>query len=919
MTRGVALAAALAVLASETAARADVRIAPGPSGSYGAWLLAGPFRAKKPALETAPAGVDERAIHAALGEPLGAERDVGKRTRPPARWVPAWPASDEPRRIDVKALLEDAGGEELVAYAAGRLHLESAARVALLLGVDDGVRVLVDGAPVFTRDIPRGQRDDDDVIPLDLAAGDHELVLKLHQRAGAWSFRAKVVDRTLAPPAGSFLTLAGPVDATALAPRLAAVTLDRAFAPARGRYEPTLAVRFPDGTVLGEPLPVSVTAPGFSAKVGAGELVVALPPVTSAGAVETTVAGRAVAKTTITPRPRLEQAVVHLARALEKPPAAAPGSLDSARFLARRALRLLSRGDADLEAQAEEAAELDGLAERLEQGRDPYEGRTGMMRRAIVTQLDEGFSELGLYVPPSYKPGSSRRYPLVVGLHGLNSFPLSMMRALFGLDDDKKEPAWKDRHGPQPPAFEAFVITPYAHGNTMYREIGEDDVLLALDWARHVFPIDDARITVTGPSMGGIGAASLPLHFPHLFAAAEPLCGYHSYLIRPELVGRPLRPWERFLLEERSNVSWAENGEHLPLYIVHGTRDLPEANSGVLIERYEKLKYAVKHEHPDVGHNVWGPTYAELKGLNWLLGHRLDPKPAHVRFRTPGTRWGTSAWVAVNELAGEATWADVDARRSAKGITATTSGASELAFGRDPMTATKVTLDGVTLSFEENEPIVVHRQDGTWAKGPLAHERPVKRGHVTGPIRDVFHEPVTFVWASDPSEARATERVAKSFADRPGIPTSYPMMSDVEFLARGEPLANDRALFLVGRTNRVLAALGDFPIRVDADGVLVGTERIEGKDLGAAFVHPNPQRPDRYVVVVAGTDAVATIRALALPDLLPDFVVWDEGLMPARGQTTLAGARLRAGGLFRSDWSLPRSIVDPLASRTVLH
>ena len=70
-----------------------------------------------------------------------------------------------------------------------------------------------------------------------------------------------------------------------------------------------------------------------------------------------------------------------------------------------------------------------------------------------------------------------------------------------------------------------------------------------------------------------------------------------------------MRPWERVLAEERSNAEWAANGEHLPLWIVHGTQDLPEANSGVLIDRYEQLHYDVTHDHPNLGHNVWQPTY----------------------------------------------------------------------------------------------------------------------------------------------------------------------------------------------------------------------------------------------------------------------------------------------------------------------
>lgn len=943
----------------------DVRLAPSASGVLGAWLVAGPFKAARPALDAAPAGVDEKKLSPALGGVVGGERDLGNgKRKPPARWTivssgpPPTGAGQDPgtegsRTIDLKASLDEGGGSDLVAYAAGRVHVEKAGTYYLLLGVDDGVRVTVDGAVVLSRDDARPVRDDDDVIALDLAAGDHDVVLKLHQRDGAWAFRAKLVDASLAPPLGAYLTLPGTTadDARTLAARMSWLVVDRAF-DARAtppRYRPVLTVRYPEGAPRGVPIPVSAKLSGvpetsaFDVRAGGvavtasgvSDLVVALPaidPWTGTAVLELTVAGRIV-KSTIVARPQSEQALVRAERALARvrgdEPWLAPGSLDSFKHLARRLARFVARGDGDAEAQAEEARELDRLAANLERGVDPYAGRTGMMRRAVVTPFDGAPSELGLYVPPSYKPGDGRKYPLVVGLHGMNSFPMSMLRAIFGLDDEKKDPWWKDRHPPAPsevPPVDAFVITPYAHGNTMYREIGEDDVLYLIDWASKAFPIDPTRITITGPSMGGIGSAALPFHYPHVFAAAAPLCGYHSYLIRADIAARPKRPWERLLLEERSNVYWAENGEHLPLWIVHGTRDLPEANSGVLIERYEKLKYSIKHDHPDAGHNVWGITYGELKGMKWLLSQRLDPHPARVRFRTMRTRYATSAWVTVDELTREASWADVDARvKNKTSVTLTTSGVAALTLARDeklvePSAPVTVTADGVALAFDEGEALSLHKAaGGSWAKGPATREHLVKRGRVSGPIRDVFHEPLLFVYAND-EDARANERVARGFANRPGVYTSYPVLSDDEFLATKEPLANDRALFLVGRTNKVLAALASaatnagapFPIVVGPGAVTVGKERFTGRELGAAFIHPNPVRPDRYVVFVAGADLPGTLRALSLPDLLPDFVVWDAELAPARGQIVLGAASLRAGGFFKNDWSLPDVIHDPL-------
>src|SRR6185295_16717552 len=117
------------------------------------------------------------------------------------------------------------------------------------------------------------------------------------------------------------------------------------------------------------------------------------------------------------------------------------------------------------------------------------------------------------------------------------------------------------------------------------------------------------------------------------------LCGYHNQFLRPDIYSRPVRPWERYLGEERSNVFWAENGEHLPLWIVHGKQDLPEENSGVLIARYEQLKFSVKHEHPDAGHNVWQQTYEDLSGMKWLMRRAMSAHQSHVRFKTTRTRW----------------------------------------------------------------------------------------------------------------------------------------------------------------------------------------------------------------------------------------------------------------------------------------
>ncbi|HEX4449205.1 MAG TPA: alpha/beta hydrolase-fold protein, partial [Polyangiaceae bacterium] len=678
------------------------------------------------------------------------------------------------------------------------------------------------------------------------------------------SLRARLLDDQLQPPRGSWWTLPGTTadDARALAARMSSVSLDRGMVP--DGYQPVLTVRFPAGAPRETPLAVRArlvrTVPGDSPaaplfEVDAGqvpvddrcsrELVVRLPRIAGEEVedqdwtVHVELAGRAL-DLPFHPRRAVRLATARADRAVHDAQGLpfAAGSLESVQFLHDRLVELVAHGDGDLSAEADDARELDELSVALEAEQDPYVGRTwrkGAMRRAYRSPADGKLSEFAVYVPPDFDP--RKTYPLIVALHGMNGRPLEMIMWLFGFDDPDRDGNWEDRHPRRDlPPLEAIVVAPDGHFNAMYRDVGEDDVMRVVDWATSTFPIDPARVSITGPSMGGIGSAACALHYPARFAAAEPLCGYQSYFVRGDIGGRSLHPWEKFIAEQRSNVFWAENGMYLPLYIVHGTKDLPEENSGVLIDRYTELNYDVTHEHPELGHNVWQTTYEDLKGAKWLLGHRRPQHPRAIRFKTPSTRWADDAWLHVRELASSDVWGEVNARIEGNNtVTASTREVRALAFDRDPEriddgSPVVVGIDGHKLTFQAGEPIELHKEGTAWRAGPALHDGPFKRGRVTGPIHDVFHEPILFVWgAADPAQARANEEVARAWARvRWGVKVDYPVMSDADFYAKGEPLANDRALFLVGdaKSNRVVRELEpSLPIRIDGADVVVGDHR----------------------------------------------------------------------------------------------
>ncbi len=72
--------------------------------------------------------------------------------------------------------------------------------------------------------------------------------------------------------------------------------------------------------------------------------------------------------------------------------------------------------------------------------------------------------------------------------------------------------------------------------------------------------------------------------------------------------------------------------------------------------------------------------------------------------------------------------------------------------------------------FQAGQPIEPWRREvgGAWAAGRgRVHAGLFKHGTMTGPMRDVLHGSMLFVWgASDPAQARANEEAARAWAKR---------------------------------------------------------------------------------------------------------------------------------------------------------
>jgi predicted peptidase len=110
-------------------------------------------------------------------------------------------------------------------------------------------------------------------------------------------------------------------------------------------------------------------------------------------------------------------------------------------------------------------------------------------------------------------------------------------------------------------------------------------------------PVDSNRIYITGLSMGGYGTYDAIERYPHLFAAAVPVCG-------------------------GGDVSKAASIAHLPIWIFHGAED-PAVSPIYSLEMLQALTKAGAHpgftQYPENGHFSWLGAYSDALMIEWLF------------------------------------------------------------------------------------------------------------------------------------------------------------------------------------------------------------------------------------------------------------------------------------------------------------
>jgi predicted peptidase len=193
-----------------------------------------------------------------------------------------------------------------------------------------------------------------------------------------------------------------------------------------------------------------------------------------------------------------------------------------------------------------------------------------------------------LYLPKAYAADTSRRWPLVLFLHGSGERGGDLAKVkvhgppkqLDGRDD-----------------FPAIVVSPQCPEGERWNS---DALAALLDDLGRRLRVDADRVTVTGLSMGGRGTWDLAMSYPERFAAIAPVCG-------GALPDRACRL------------------KDVPVRAFHGAKDpvVPLAESETVVLAVKKCGGAADLVvYPEAGHDAWTETYGDPSLWDWLLSQR---------------------------------------------------------------------------------------------------------------------------------------------------------------------------------------------------------------------------------------------------------------------------------------------------------
>ena len=541
----------------------------------------------------------------------------------------------------------------------------------------------------------------------------------------------------------------------------------------------------------------------------------------------------------------------------------------------------------------------------LEAGSTPWTDAHGLVVRGYRSSVDDSVQPYGLVIPDDLD--FDRPAPLYVWLHGRGD-KITNLHFLH----QRMSSA-----GQITPA-DAIVVHPFGRQCVGYKSAGEIDVLEAVEDVCAHYKIDRSRIILLGFSMGGAGCWHVGAHYPDRWVAMSPGAGFAETAQYQNLNPDGIVWYERTLWGLYDVPDYVRNLFNLPVIAYSGEKDKQIQAARVMEQAFAAEGRTLDHRiGPGMGHKYYPDTLAAiLEDLKTARDRGLDSSPDNVILQTRTLRYHQVHWVDVQRL--DKHWHDsrVDAELRDGGLNVATRNVAALRLSPQGLSGPiDVAIDGQSLRVtpttaddDEAPQVRLVKIDGQWTAGSPDPTQPAKRPGLQGPIDDVFLEPFLFVIGSGRSaddevqrwvefeQQHQLERWQALFRGRARVKRDAEVTSDdlarYHLVLWGDPSSNS-----------VLARIADqLPIQWGEEEIAVGDRRFPAAGHVLTMIAPNPESPERYVVLNSGPtfrEAHDRTNSLQNPKL-PDWAIFDLSQLP----NAESAGRVVAADFFDEHWEL---------------
>lgn len=556
-------------------------------------------------------------------------------------------------------------------------------------------------------------------------------------------------------------------------------------------------------------------------------------------------------------------------------------------------------------------------------GEDIIGNRRGFFWRGYETAFSPDPEIYSVYVPQWYD--DSKKWPLIVSLHGGSSNHNVWMAGLLGHELSSKEyrANFRTPFTALVQEDEAIIAAPQGLGQNHWMGEAQKDVQDVINDVRTYYNIDDNKIFINGLSNGAVATFKIGLENAWRFAAVLPMSGLVDWTSHAAGGGADMS--ETLVLKNESALTIAENAFNTKVIVTHGAKDpgFDVSQPRQFAARLKKLGIPfVYNEVQNIGHHTTHILWRNMRILKYIREITRPETVNEVRLVMTTERSPRQFWVVLEDRINHLSPGRIRAVVEPSGdVTVETANTARftLILTEAPIKGTpKIIVDGTVVRLGPYAVIdritlnAVTDQEGRVSWEPWdgrTQER--KRAKLSGPLGDVAWEPQVHVFGTQVEEdteilKRAAILGARSWTRDPEFTqVRHPVVADT---ALTPELVRERALVLYGnaKNNTVLKEIGaKLPIPIGEDYIEIRGKRLTGKDVGTKFICPNPLRPNRYLVVMAGVSAEAVERGGNLPLFLPDYIVYNRNFKDPVQRMVLGSRKAIEVGFFTEDWTLP--------------